>query len=96
LLMKLLKVKMARFVEVVEKCGEPESYTLWRPPKEDPQLKKLVATHHIMTVRNGGSADFGEVGLHERKGAMYLKFPKSLKRFEGKRIIGIKWNLVHS
>ena len=94
--MKLLKVKTARFAELVEKCGEPESYTLWRLPREDPHLKKLVATHHIMTVRNGGGADFGEVGLHERKGAMYLKFPKSLKRFEGKRIVGIKWNLVSS
>jgi len=94
--MKLLKVKTARFAEVVEKCGEPESYTLWRSLKEDPQLKKLLATHYIMTVRNGGGADFGEVGLHERKGAMYLRFPKSLKRFEGKRIVGIKWNLVRS
>jgi hypothetical protein len=49
-----------------------------------------------MTIRNGGGADFGEVGLYQGKGAMYLKFAKSLKRFEGKRIVGIKWNLVRS
>lgn len=92
--MKLVKVKTARFAEVIEKAGEPETYTLWRAPKEDPQLKKLVASNHILTIRNNGGADFGEVGLHQRKGAIYLKFPKSLKRFAGKRIVGIKWDLL--
>jgi hypothetical protein len=94
--MKLLKVKTARFTDVIEKCGEPETYTLWRQPKEDPKLKKLVTANHIMTVRNGGGADFGEVGLHQSKGAMYLEFPKSLKQFQGRRIVGIKWDLVKS
>ena len=92
--MKLVKVKTARFADVIDQCGEPESYTLWRSPKDDPQLKKLLASNHVMTIRNAGGADFGEVGLQERKGAMYLKFPKSLKRFEGKRIVGVKWDLV--
>jgi hypothetical protein len=36
------------------------------------------------------------VGFKERKRAIYLMFPKSLKRFENKRIIGVKWGLVHS
>ena len=94
--MKLVKVKTARFADVVEKCGEPETYTLWQQPRQDSQLRKLVTANHMMTVRNGGGADFGEVGLHKSKGAMYLKFPKSLKRFEGKRIVGIKWDLVKS
>lgn len=92
--MKLVKVKTARFADVVKKSGEPESYTLWRDPKNDPQVKKVLASHHIMTIRNNGGADFGEVGLHQGKGAMYLKFPKSLRRFEGNRIVGIKWDLV--
>jgi len=93
--MKLVKVKTARFAEVVERCGTPESYTLWRKPSDDPRLKKLITQNHIMTVRHQkGGAYFGEVGLREAKAASYLAFPKSLKQFEGKRIVGIKWDLV--
>ena len=38
--------------------------------------------------------EFGIVGFKEQKGASYLIFPKSLKRFENKRIVGINWDLV--
>jgi hypothetical protein len=34
------------------------------------------------------------MGLKERKGGTYLVFPKSLKRFAEKRIVGINWALV--
>ena len=95
-MMKLVKVKMARFTEVVEKCGEPQSYTLWRKPTDDPQLKKLLAQNRIMTIRRGAGADFGEVGFHKAESTIYLQFPKSLKRWEGQRIVGIKWELVKS
>jgi len=37
---------------------------------------------------------FGIVGFKERKGATYLVFPKSLKRFADKRIVGIDLALV--
>jgi hypothetical protein len=93
--MKLMKVHTARFAAVVEKCGQPEPYILWRKPDDDPRLKTLIASHHVLTVRQvNGGAPFGEVGLHPGKGASYLVFPKSLRRFEGKRIVGIKWDLV--
>jgi len=94
--MKLMKVKTTRFAEVVEKCGEPQSYTLWRKPDDDPQLKKLLAQNRIMTIRRGAGADFGETGFHKAKSTIYLQFPKSLKRFEGQRIVGIKWDMVKS
>jgi hypothetical protein len=94
--MKLMKVKTARFAEVVEKCGQPQSYTLWRKPKNDPQIKKLLGQNRIMTIRRGAGADFGEVGFHTAKSTIYLEFPKSLKRFEGQRIVGIKWDMVKS
>ena len=94
-MMKLMKVKTARFGEVVEHCGKPQSYTLWRKPSEDARLKKLLAQNHIMTIHHqNGGADFGDVGLHEQKGATYLAFPKSLRPFQGKRIVGIKCDLV--
>jgi hypothetical protein len=95
--MKLVNVKTARFAEVVEKCGAPQPYTLWQKPRADATLQKLLVKNRIMTIRRGnGSADFGEVGLHERTGSSYLAFPKSLQRFAGKRIVGIKWDLVQS
>jgi hypothetical protein len=49
----------------------------------------------VMTIQqtNAGT-DFGVVGFVKRKGARYLVFPKSLKRFEGNRIVGIKWEKI--
>jgi hypothetical protein len=48
-----------------------------------------------MTIqRTGSGTEFGCVGFIERPGALYLAFPKSLKRFTDQRIVGIKWELV--
>jgi hypothetical protein len=48
-----------------------------------------------MTVqRSDSGTEFGIVGFKEAKGASYLIFPKSLKRFENKRIVGTNWELV--
>jgi hypothetical protein len=95
--MKLLKVKTARFTAVVAKCGQPEVYTLWQKPKTDRRLQSLLKNNKVMTVRSSESGtDFGEVGFHQKPGARFLAFPKSLKRFEGERIVGIDWALVQS
>jgi hypothetical protein len=95
--MKLLKVKTARFRIVVEKCGRPEVYTLWQKPKTDRHFQSLLKNNRVMTVRPGESGtEFGEIGFRQGKGARYLAFPKSLKRFEGERIVGIDWALVQS
>lgn len=95
--MKLLKVKTARFRAVVEKCGNPEVYTLWQKPKADRHFQSLLKNNRVMTIRPSESGtDFGEVGFKEKKGARYLAFPKSLKRLEGQRIVGIDWALVQS
>ena len=95
--MKLLKVKTARFTEIVEKCGQPEVYTLWVKPKTDRHFQSLLKNHRVMTIRATESGtDFGEVGFHQKPGARFLAFPKSLKRFDGQRIVGINWALVRS
>ncbi|MEN3371220.1 MAG: hypothetical protein V7609_3363 [Verrucomicrobiota bacterium] len=96
--MKLLKVKTARFREVVEKCGRPEVHTLWVKPAADRHFQMLIRNNRVMTIRPSESGtDFGVVGFQkQKKAARYLAFPKSLKRFEGKRIIGIDWALVQS
>lgn len=93
--MKLLKVKTVRFAQVVEKAGAPETYTLWQKPTQDRHLQSLIRNHRIMTIqKSDGGTEFGVIGFKEQKGARYLEFPKSLKRFENKRIVGIKWDLV--
>lgn len=93
--MEVLKTKAVRFVLVVEECGSPAVRTVWQAPEKDPKLKKQIAQNHVMTLqRSSTGTDFGCVGFIERKGAFYLVFPKSLKRFADQRIVGIKWELV--
>ena len=93
--MKLLKIKTARFSQIIEKCGKPEVYTLWQKPSADRHLQGQIKKTRLMTVLKSESGnDFGIVGFKESKQARYLVFPKSLKRFSEKRIIGIDWTLV--
>ncbi len=93
--MKLVKVKTARFSQVIEKCDKPQVYTLWQKPSADRHLQSQIKSNRVMTVQKSESGtDFGIVGFKERKGATYLVFPKSLKRFADKRIVGIDWALV--
>jgi hypothetical protein len=93
--MKLLKVKTARFSQMVEKCGRPQVYTLWQKPSADRHLQAQIKNSRVMTIQKSESGtDFGVVGFKGRKGATYLVFPKSLKHFADKRIIGIDWALV--
>ena len=93
--MKLLKVKTVRFAQVVEKAGKPEVYTLWQKPAQDRHLQSEIKNHRVMTIqRSENGTEFGIAAFKEHKGASYLTFPKSLKRFEDKRIVGINWDLV--
>ena len=93
--MKLLKVKTTRFAQVVEKAGGPGVYTLWQKPAVDRHLQSLIKNTRVMTVlKSDSGTEFGQVGFKERKGASYLTFPKSLKRFAEHRITGIKWDAI--
>jgi hypothetical protein len=93
--MRLLKTKTTRFSDAVEKAGAPEVYTLWQKPAADRHLQSAIKNNRIMTVlKSESGTDFGQVGFKERKGASYLAFPKSLKRFANHRIVGIKWEMV--
>ena len=93
--MKMLEVKTARFAAVVEKCGAPEVYTLWQNPTGDRHFQSLLKNHRVMTIQQSDTGtEFGIADYCERKGARYLAFPKSLRKFEEKRIVGINWELV--
>ena len=93
--MKLLKTKTARFSQIIEGCGKPEVYTLWQKPSADRHLQSQIKNNRAMTIlKSESGTDLGIVGFKESKEARYLIFPKSLKRFAEKRIIGIDWTLV--
>ena len=93
--MKLLKIKTARFSQVIENCGKPQVYTLWQKPSVDRHLQAEIKKNRVMTIlKSENGTDFGIVGFKESKEARYLIFPKSLKRFAEKRIIGVEWALV--
>ena len=93
--MKLLKTKTKRFADVVEGAGKPEVYTLWQKPAQDRHLQSEIKNNRVMTIQKSETgSEFGMVGFKEKKGASYLIFPKSLKRLENRRIVGINWDLV--
>lgn len=93
--MKLLKTKTARFSQVIENCGKPQVYTLWQKPSGDRHLQAQIKNNRVMTIlKSESGTDFGIIGFKESSEARYLIFPRSLKRFADKRIIGIDWALV--
>jgi len=92
---KLLKTKTKRFADVLEAAGKPEPYTLWQKPAQDRHLQSEIKNNRVMTVlKTEAGGEFGMVGFKEKKGVSYLVFPKSLKRFENRRIVGVNWDLV--
>lgn len=93
--MKLLKIKTARFSQVIENSGKPQVYTLWQKLSADCHLQAQIKKTRVMTIlKSESGTDFGIVAFKENREARYLIFPKSLKRFAEKRIIGIDWALV--
>ena len=93
--MKLLEIKTARFSQIIEIGGKPHVYTLWQKPSADRHLQAQIRKTRVMTIlKSESGTDFGIVGFKESREARYLIFPKSLKRFAEKRIIGIDWALA--
>ena len=94
--MKLLKIKTARFSQIIQNCGKSaglHAVAEAAPPTATSKRKSRKA--RVMTIlKSESGTDFGIVGFKESREARYLIFPKSLKRFAEKRIIGIDWALV--
>jgi len=87
----------ARFSKVVERSGKPVSYTLWTDPKNDAEFQRALKAQRVMTVHQetvGSRTDYGTVGFFGDKRASLLIFPKSLAPFVGKRVVGIKYDLL--
>jgi len=90
-------VKTVRFTKVVEKSGEPEPHLVLTAPDQDPVLRNGIKEHRVMTVHQesvGHKADRGAVGFDPGINRQFLVFPKSLRTFEGKEVVGIKYDLI--
>ena len=90
-------MKTARFSQLVDAAGKPEPYVLWVEPKQDKQFQSALKANRVLTVHQehvGAKKDYGEVGYDGDRGAQILIFPKSIRRFAGRQVIGIKYDLV--
>jgi hypothetical protein len=88
-----------RFSRIVEAAGRPVVHVLWIDPDKDPVLKKAIDAERVMTVHQGvtnAKADYGSVGFQKGVAGQILIFPKSLKRFAGTRVTGVKYDLLDS
>ncbi len=82
---------------VVQACGQPEPVTLWLNPRKDKRFQAAVEANRVLTVTQetvGTKKDFGVVGFHSGQNLGYWIFPKSLRRFAGKRVIGLDYSLL--
>lgn len=86
-----------RFTDVVAAAGRPQVHPLWLPPDKDPALKRAVRDCRVMTIhqtRRGTRKDYGTVGLHLEGSTQVLVFPKPLRCFGDRRIVGINYALT--
>ena len=70
--MKLLKIKTARFSQVIENYGKPQVYTLWQKPSADRHLQAQIKKNRVMTIlKSESGSDFGESRLQgKQRGAI--------------------------
>jgi len=87
-------MKTVRFSKVVERSSKPEVYLLLT--KDDPVFKRALKASRIMTVLSkkiGPKMEYGLVGYNDKQRGQILMFPKSLKTFEGMKVVGIKYDV---
>jgi hypothetical protein len=92
-------MKSARFATIVEKCGKPEAYLLLMDPAKDRTFQAAVKAQRVMTVLQeavGTKTDRGEIGYQPGRNRQFLIFPKSLRAFAGRAVVGIKYDLLTS
>ena len=90
-------MKTARFAAIVEAAGKPDTHLLLVSPEKDKTLQAAIKTHRVMTVHQelaGNKADHGTVGFVPGGARQFLIFPKSITKFKGIRVVGIKYDLL--
>ncbi len=86
-----------RFSKLVESAGKPSVHLLWVDPAKDSVLQKAIHANRVLTVRQRPAdtkADYGTVGFEKGVSGQILIFPKSIKHFADKRVIGVKYDLL--
>jgi hypothetical protein len=89
----------ARFSALVKAAGAPAILTPWKNPLKQPDFRKALKEDRILTLHQanvGTRKDYGTVGYDEKARGTLLLFGKSLTRFKGKRIVGIKYQLLRN
>jgi len=92
-----LGVKTVSFSHVVQKSGQPETHLIFVEPSKDRTLQAAIKANRVMTVQQtavGTKTDRGEVGFHPGTSRQFLVFPKSLRAFAGRSVVGIKYDLL--
>ena len=88
-------MKSLRFASVVAKFGKPDVHLMLVDPAKDAALQKAIKTCRVMTVHQSrGAADYGTIGFEKRTSGQILVFPRSLKSFEGAKIVGVNYELL--
>ena len=68
-------------------------------PAKDRTLQAAVKAQRVMTLAQeavGTKTDRGQVGFHPGRSRQFLVFPKSLRAFAGRDVVGIKYDLLSS
>ena len=88
-----------RFSKVVQVAGKPDVHLLWVDPADDSVLKRAEKANRVVTLHQetvGNKTDYGTVGFQKGAAGQVLIFPKSVKAFAGKRIVGVKYDLLEA
>lgn len=86
-----------RFAEVIRNAGTPGVYLPLSDPRQDANFMRAVREERVLSLKQeptGTRKDFGTVGYLAERFVSYLVFPRSLAAFRGKRIIGIKYDVL--
>ena len=97
--MEVSNVKQVRFGKIVEAGGKPKAYLAFSDPDKDPSFMRAAKESRVVTIKQEPTSkhkDFGIVGYVKEKYATYLIFPRSLREFDGQRVIGIDYSILQS
>src|SRR5262245_12862223 len=96
--MRLLgMIGSVRFSKIVETVGKPSVHVLWIDPEKDAILQKAIKANRVMTIHqrpDGTKTDYGTIGFEKNVPGQVLIFPKSVRSFADKRVVGVKYDLL--